>query len=81
MKNKTKKPRRPKKTLRPGGLAHSVEAAAYAAGVSGQEMYNKLNAGKIRGIKWGKRTLILDSELRRYLESLPAYVPAHPRAA
>jgi len=56
-------------------LAYNIiEAAAIARG-SRTAIYEALRRGELRGLKRGSRTLILGTELKRWLESLPAYTP------
>jgi hypothetical protein len=61
-----------------GAIAHPVPVAARIVGVSVAELYNRMNAGDIAAVKLGKRTLVPDTELRRYLASLPAFKPSSP---
>ncbi len=68
--------------------AFSPEEAADICGFSRATFYNQLNAGHIRAKVLhpsephlsSRRTLILRSEILRYLEELPDYVPMHRRA-
>lgn len=51
-------------------LAHTIPQAAEIANSSRTQLYADIKAGKLRKAKQGRKTLILDDELRRYLRSL-----------
>jgi excisionase family DNA binding protein len=53
----------------------SVNSAAAMLGISRPTIYKLLNAGALRAVKSGGRTLIPMQALREYAASLPAYVP------
>ncbi|WP_082767147.1 helix-turn-helix domain-containing protein [Bosea sp. PAMC 26642] len=55
----------------PASLALSVPAAARACALSRATVYRLIRAGDIRPRKCGARTLILMSELQRFLNELP----------
>jgi hypothetical protein len=38
-------------------------------------LYNALNDGRLKAKKFGRRTIILDSDWSNFLESLPEYTP------
>ncbi len=52
-------------------LAYTVREACEATGVGRSTLYLLLKSGALRGRKNGKRTLILASDLHRWLEKLP----------
>jgi excisionase family DNA binding protein len=54
-----------------GQLAYTIPQACEVSGLSRSSLYALLQCGKVRAVKHGKRTLILDAELRRWLNSLP----------
>ena len=56
-------------------LAYSVLEACEAARIGRTNLYEAIRSGQLRAVKHGKRTLILASDLDRFLESLPAVVP------
>lgn len=78
-KNDDKK--RPPKHPVANAISHPIDVAAVAIGVSVGEVYNLLRRGELHARKSGKRTLIEDEELRRYVKSLPAWKPADADAA
>ena len=49
---------------------YSIQDATRLMSVSRSSLYYLIAAGKIRPIKIGRRTLIPDQEIRRYVESL-----------
>jgi excisionase family DNA binding protein len=51
--------------------AHSVEDAARIASSGRTTVYEEINAGRLKARKVGRRTLILDEDLRAWLASLP----------
>ena len=54
-------------------VGFTVVQAAQVAGVGRSTLYQALAAGKLRARKLGRRTLILEHELRAWLEELPPY--------
>jgi excisionase family DNA binding protein len=52
-------------------VAFTIKEAARASGLSRSLLYVAIGRGSLRARKCGARTLILDSELRRFLRSLP----------
>ena len=54
-------------------LAYSPREAAKAAGHGVTQLYAALASGQLRGKKRGRRTLILNPDLKEYLASLPDY--------
>jgi excisionase family DNA binding protein len=53
-------------------LAYSIPEACALTGVGRTTIYKAIRAGRLRARKLGTRTLILDEDLRRCLETLPA---------
>lgn len=59
--------------------ALSPRELAQRAGVSHDFIYKAIASGQLVARKWGRRTLILASDARRYLESLPRMQTASSR--
>lgn len=55
-----------KPTIEP--LAHSPDRAAQRIGISTRAIYTGIATGEIRSFKIGKRRLIADTELQRFVE-------------
>ena len=55
-----------------GKIAHTILEAVKATGLSRSMLYVAIARGALLARKCGARTLILDSDLRRFLRSLPA---------
>ncbi|WP_420839429.1 helix-turn-helix domain-containing protein [Bradyrhizobium oropedii] len=55
-------------------LAHSIPEACTATRVSRTLLYEAIRAGTLRAVKNGRRTLILDEDLRTWIKSLPTFV-------
>ena len=56
-------------------IAHSPRGAAKAANLGLNAIYDAINEGAMSAKKHGTRTVILDSDLRAWLASLPNYEP------
>jgi excisionase family DNA binding protein len=55
--------------------AYSIDEAAKMSGVCRTRFYQLLNDGLVPGKKIGKRTVIIEEDLQKFLQSLPAYKP------
>jgi excisionase family DNA binding protein len=53
-------------------LAHSVLEACAIARSGRTTLYQAIRSGALRAVKRGRRTLILDDDLRRWVQSLPS---------
>ena len=52
-------------------LAHSVEQAATRANCGRTTLYEEIKSGALAARKIGRRTIILDEDLRAWLAKLP----------
>jgi hypothetical protein len=60
-------------------IAHTIPEAVLASGLSRSMLYIAIGRGELRAKKCGARTLILDTDLRRFLRSLPCLSKADTR--
>ena len=51
-------------------LLHSIQSSTRILGIGRSSLYGLIAEGKICTVKIGRRTLITDPEIRRYVESL-----------
>jgi excisionase family DNA binding protein len=51
-------------------LLHSIQSSTQILGIGRSSLYGLIGEGKICTVKIGRRTLIPDREIRRYVESL-----------
>jgi excisionase family DNA binding protein len=56
-------------------LAYNVPEACEVSRSGRTELYRAIKSGALRAVKRGRRTIILEADLRRWLESLPAVIP------
>ena len=54
-------------------LLHSIQSSTQILGIGRSSLYGLIGEGKICTVKIGRRTLILDQEIRRYVESLTTF--------
>jgi len=59
-------------------VAAPIKESTRLSGLSRNEIYDGLNAGKIKGKKSGSKTLVILDSLFEYVRSLPAYEPHTP---
>ena len=63
----------PKDILAPvARMAFGPNEAARIIGVSRTTVFEELKAGRLRGIKCGRRTIIAAAELQRWMDALPS---------
>lgn len=53
-------------------LAYSVRDACLITCTGRTSVYEAIRTGELRALKRGRRTLILDEDLRRWLQNLPS---------
>jgi excisionase family DNA binding protein len=58
-------------TPRPYRVAHSIAEACAITGLGRDGVYGAINDGRLTARKFGRRTVILDHDLRAFLEALP----------
>jgi len=61
-------------------LARSIEDTAARVGCGRTTIYAAIKSGSLMARKIGRRTVILDEDLRRWLTALPARAVARPPA-
>ena len=67
-------------------MAMSVAEAAIEANIGRDGIYEAIREGRLEARKWGRRTLITDEALQRFLNALPplqlppAAIVAHPHS-
>ena len=59
-------------------LAHSIAEACSRSGIGRTALYDLINTGQLPTRKRGRRTLILDEDLVRYVQSLPPLIAKQP---
>jgi excisionase family DNA binding protein len=58
--------------MNPTPLAHSISDACSSACIGRTALYEAIRSGALRAVKRGRRTLILDDDLRRWVQALPS---------
>jgi excisionase family DNA binding protein len=53
-------------------LAYSVPEACFIARAGRTSVYEAIRSGALRAVKRGRRTLVLEDDLRRWVQSLPS---------
>ena len=57
-------------------LVHTIPEASASTNVGRTVIYQEIRSGALRAVKRGKRTLILDEDLRQWVHSWPQLEPA-----
>lgn len=57
----------------PQRIAHSVDETVQISGTSRTSVYEAIRSGELKAKKLGRRTLVLDDDLRAWLASLPSF--------
>jgi predicted DNA-binding protein YlxM (UPF0122 family) len=58
-------------TPRPYRVAHSIPEICAATGIGRDRIYQAIRTGKLVARKYGRKTMILDYDLRSFLDALP----------
>jgi excisionase family DNA binding protein len=59
-------------------IAYTIEETSKITGLGRTRLYEELNSGRLKGVKAGRRTLILYSSIQQWLENLESY-PISPK--
>ena len=59
----------------PTTLAYTVDEACSVAGIGRTALYKAIGTGELVARKYGRKTLILASDLHRFIEGLPTIEP------
>ena len=57
-------------------LAHTIEETTDRSGLGRTSVFGAIKRGELKARKFGRRTLILDEDLRAWLQALPPAGPA-----
>jgi excisionase family DNA binding protein len=56
--------------------AHSIPEVCAYTGLGRDSVYAAIRTGKLIARKYGRRTVVLDNDMRAFLEALPRLEPA-----
>ena len=54
---------------------HTIKEACELMKIGTTKLYQEINAGRLEAKKFGRKTLILDSSIRKWLNDLPDFTP------
>lgn len=54
-----------------GALGYTIQGVVARTSVCRSSIYEEIKAGRLRAVKFGRRTLILHKDLEAWLEALP----------
>jgi Helix-turn-helix domain len=57
-------------------VAHSIPEVCAATGLGRDSVYAAIRTGKLVARKYGRRTVVLEDDMRAFLEALPKLEPA-----
>lgn len=72
----SKETENPARTFNRPPLAHTIDGVTHATYIGKTSIYAAIKAGELKARKNGRRTLILDHDLRKWLRSLPTLTAA-----
>jgi Helix-turn-helix domain len=58
-------------------LAHSISELCAIGNFGRTSAYSAIKTGALRAVKLGRRTVVLDEDLRAFLKNLPEVTPKH----
>lgn len=56
-------------------LSYTIEETTKITGLGRTKLYEELKSGRLKGVKAGRRTLILHTSIQQWLENLEDYPP------
>jgi excisionase family DNA binding protein len=54
-------------------LSYTLDEAVKLTGIGKTRLYEELNAGRLKAVKIGRRTLVPHKSLQEWLQGLPSY--------
>ncbi len=56
-------------------ICYTVDQACTVTGIGKTKIYEALDSGLLPAKKWGKRTIILKTDLQKFINGLESYAP------